>query len=177
MADRYGDILRGARLKVALDNYIKYLSGEVNRQPNIGKGKPRAATTTLYVDPFGTKLAAKQSAQVNGPQEFWNSHKPKFSTYTKDTLDTKGGEISLKIKGFRAARASYKTGINPTGVEATSNATKMKYLKYGGTSQSLPFGQAETFTTESAAFEAIKTAFGVTQTTKAAKVYWQREKY
>jgi hypothetical protein len=177
MADRYGDILRGARLKVALDNYIKYLSGEVSRQPNIGKGKPRAENTELYVHPFGTTLASKQSVLVSGNKAFWGTHKSKFANYTADAIVTENGETSLKLKGFRAARASYKTGISPTGKEATSNATKMKYLKYGGTSTSIPFGNSATPKTESAAFDDIKTKFGINKDAKETKMYWLREKY
>lgn len=177
MADRYSDILRASQLKKALDNYIKYIAGEVDRQPKIGKGKARAKTIPLYVHPFGTELASKQSALVSGPEEFWKSHKPKFTDYTADAIVTASGESSLKLKGFRAARLSYKTGISTTGVEETSNVTKMKYLKYGGTSQSLPFGNSATKVSESAAFETLKGKFAIPDGSKETKVYWQREKY
>jgi hypothetical protein len=173
MADRYSDILKGARLKKALDNYIKYLSGEVDRQPNIGNGTPRPAGTTLYVSPFATKLATKQYAQVSGSEAFWTANKTKFGTHTKDSIDGGSGETALKLKGYRAARVSYKTNIGQKGTPETSNATKMKYLSYGGTYSSAPFGQ-KTTETENAAYTDIAGNFTVNAT---AKVYWNREKY
>jgi hypothetical protein len=173
MADRYSDILQGARLKKALDNYIKYLSGEVDRQPNIGNGAPRSASKTLYVSPFSVSLATKQYAQVSGSEAFWTGHKTKFTGYTKESVDAGANETGLKLKGYRAARVSYKTNIKPTGVPETSNATKMKYLSYGGTSSSAPFGQ-KTTETENAAYTDIAAGFEANAT---AKVYWNREKY
>lgn len=173
MADRYSDILQGARLKKALDNYIKYLSGEVDRQPNIGNGTPRPASKTLYVSPFSVSLASKQYAQVSGSEAFWTAHKSKFTGYTKESVDGGNGETGLKLKGYRAARVSYRTGIKPTGVAATSNATKMKYLSYGGTSSSAPFGKKST-ETENAAYTDIAAEFEVNAT---AKTNWSREKY
>lgn len=175
MADRYSDILRAAQLKKALDNYIKYISAETDRQPNIGKGKARPALKTLYIRPFGTTLVAKQFAQVSGNQTFWDNNKAKFTDYAQDALATGATpETALKLKGFRAARLSYKTNIDTTGKEKTSNVTKMKYLSYGGTSSSIPFGNKETSVTESAAFETLKGKFTVNATNK---VYWMREKY
>jgi hypothetical protein len=175
MADRYSDILRGSQLKKALDNYLKYLAGETDRQPNIGKGKARPALIALYVRPFGTALATKQFAKVSGDETFWKNNKPKFKDYTQDELLTgTPDETSLKLKGFRPARLSYKTNIGTTGTEKTSNVTKMKYLSYGGTSSSAPFGNKATSVSEGAAFEALKKEFTVNATNK---VYWMREKY
>ena len=169
--------MRAAQLKKAYDNYMKYLQGETDRQVNIGKGKARPETTALYVRPFSVELPDSVYAKVSGGKDFWTQQKTNFDTYTTDTLDTATGEDAIKLKGFRPAKLSIKTGINPTGEVKTSNVTKMKYLKYGGTSQSLPFGNKATITAEGDAFEAIRIKTGVAKDSKTTRVYWQREKY
>ncbi len=175
MADRYSDIMRAAQLKKAYDNYMKYLLGETDRQANIGQGTARPALKTLYVVPFGTKLMTNQFAQVSGTETFWTTHKTKFATRTKDSLKTDTPvEAGLKLRGFSPARISYKSGINEKGEVKTSNVTKMKYLSYGGKSQSIPFGTKDGTEAEETAYKALASQFTVD---KNNKTYWQREKY
>jgi hypothetical protein len=39
MARRYSNIMQAGRLKTALENYTKYISGQGDRQVNVGSGK------------------------------------------------------------------------------------------------------------------------------------------
>lgn len=179
MADRYSRIIEASRMKKALDNYLLWLNGTADRQVGVGNGKARPATTNLYVKPFGVALNAKQYAQVSGNATYWGNNKTKF-TSKKATIDeiNAGGttdESALKLKGFRAARVVHRTGMLETGKVSTSNVTKTKYLNYGGTSTSIPFGtNTVTPNSEAAQFEILKGEYTLDAT---QRVNWSREKY
>lgn len=176
MAKRYSNILQAAKLKTALDNYLAHIS-KGQQQTNVGNGKAKATTTELFVRPFGASLAAKQYAKTSGDSAAWTNGKTNFAKRTLATLDA-GTETSIKLKGFRAARFVLRTGMKASGTVKTAVATKSKYLDYGGTSVSIPFGQKDATTeTESTAFAELKTAYKTTLDTVGNRAYWSREKY
>lgn len=173
--DRYSRIIEASRYKKALDNYIDYVSGLKDRQTKIGEGGARPDRQDLYIKPFGTTLGTKQYAQVSAYDTAWTSHSSKFTGYTKSSLDTAEGDSSLKLKGLSPARLSYKSGIASTGTVKTSKVTGLKYLSYGGSSVSVPFGQKAGTTVESQAFDSIRASFG--NLPDSVSITWIREKY
>lgn len=170
MADRYSRILSAAKYYAAIDNYIKYITDSAKRGSRVGQGKSRPESIPLFIIPFGMDLGTGKHLPVSASTNAWNSYQGSFTGYTKATGVTEENKFP-KISGFRAARANIVTGRQATGVAKTSAVTGMKYLDYGGQSQSIPFGKGATNTTQTAAFEDIKTKLGA-----AAKVYLIPEK-
>lgn len=157
MSKKFSRVLAGARYQQELTNYLKWLQGQTDRQPNIGKKGNRPASKILYVKPFAYKIPAGVLLQVSGADPAWESYKSSFSVHTVDTLPE--NTESLKIRGYRAARVNIITGRTPGGVVKTSHITEAKYLSYGGKAQSVPFGQGASGTeTEIQAFDLIKTS-------------------
>ena len=150
-------LAKAKQLAIYWDNYVNYLSNADEQQPNIGNGTSKPPQTEVYVQPFGIDLDAEQFIKVNATQDRWNTWGSQFAAYTQDTLNTAGGEVFLRLRGVRPARLVIKTGISTTKTVVTAKATKRKYLSYGGTSGSIPFGQ-NTTESEVEAFQTLKAA-------------------
>ena len=155
------NLAKAKQLAIYWDNYVNYLSNIDEQQPNIGNGTSKPPQIELYLQPFALELDVEQYIKVNGTQDRWNTWGTQFASYTKETLNTGGGEVFLKLRGVRPARMVIKTGISTTKTVVTAKATKRKYLSYGGVSGSIPFGQ-NTTETEVEAFQALKTAVEAT---------------
>jgi hypothetical protein len=62
----------------------------------------------------------------------------------------------IKLGDFKAARVMVVSGRSAQGTSKTSAVTGMKYLSYGGTSTSFPFGRKNETDTQQAGFDAIR---------------------
>jgi hypothetical protein len=156
MTQKYSRILQAARYYAAIDNYIKYITDASKRGQKVGAGDPRPVSQLLYVEPFTLKLGTGTVAHVSGAKPTWTAHQAVFALHTKDTLPA--SIESIKINGFRAARAVITTGRLPKGAVAHSKVTGMAYLNYKGKSTSIPFGRKSTTETEAEAFAELKGA-------------------
>jgi hypothetical protein len=165
MGQRYSRILEAAKLAPQLDAFLDYQKNSARRGSRVGKGKPRPKGMDLYVIPFQIPVHASQKVRATGSVDAFNTYGTKdgLATRVDDTLTD--GETVLPLKGFKAARIAITTGVNPTGVEKTSNVTKAKYLSYGGNSTSVPFGRSNGTDTMVAAFNAAKTSIQGASTT------------
>ena len=150
------NLAKAKQLAIYWDNYVNYLSNLDEQQLNVGNGTPKPPQIELYVQPFALDLDIEQYIKVNATQDRWNTWGSQFANYAKATLNTGGGEVSLKLRGVRPARMVIKTGISTTKTVVTAKTTKRKYVTYGGTSGSIPFGKNGT-ETEVEAFQALKT--------------------
>lgn len=159
MTRRYSRILGAAKYYSAIDNYIKYITDASKRGQNVGQGKKRPESTKLYIDPFDVKMAAGQRAVASGALPTWNQYKS-IAAVSNRVTDQAPADTDLIItpEGWKAARISIKTGISDNGIVKTSKVTGLKYLSYGGTSSSLPFGRNDETETETAAFNTLVAA-------------------
>jgi len=173
---RYSRILSSAKYYSAIDNYIKWIT-DASKKTTGGTGKPRPPSQNLYIQPFAAEgiFTATQFVKVTAAQPAWNTHKSKFTGYTKDVL---GGTDKLLTFGrnFRAARVVIKTDISQTKTKKTSHITGMYYSNYGGTSVSIPFGQKTAGEAEAAAFLELQTEILLTLNLATSKVTHVRER-
>jgi hypothetical protein len=138
---------------------IKYITDASKRGQRVGTGQPRPKSNKYFIDPFGIKLAVNQVVPVSASEPAFNAYKANVSLRFKETVADE--DLIIPVRGFRAARAIITTGRSTSGVAKTSKVTGMKYLDYGGKSQSIAFGRKnETETMEAAGLE-IKAAIQV----------------
>ena len=154
---RYSRILSAAKYYSAIDNYIKYITDASKRGSKVGSGKPRQESIKLYIDPFNIKLAAGQVALASAAKPSWTTYDGNLGTHTTATKPT-NEDLIIKLQNFSAARVNITKGRSASGVPKTSKVTGLKYLDYGGTSTSIPFGRKNETETQEAAFLEIKTA-------------------
>lgn len=166
-------LAKAKQLAIYWDNYVNYLNNLDEQQPNIGNGTPKPPQQELFVKPFALDFDVDQYIKVSGTQDRWNTWGAQFANYTKATLNTGGGEYSLKIRGVRPARVIVKTGISTTKTVVTAKTTKRKYITYGGTAGSIPFGKNGT-DSEVEAYQNLITAVKATgfnaQTMRVSRV-------
>lgn len=172
MARKYSRILSAAKYYSAIDNYIKYITDASKRGQRVGTGDPRPASQRLFVDPFGLDPGDTTVAIVSGAKPTWDARKSAFTGYTIDALTA--GLEAVKIEGYRAARVIITTGRQTRGTKDVSRITGLAYLKYGGSSTSLPFGEKTAGETQQEAFAVIRTA--VLGAVNGAQVTLQPEK-
>jgi hypothetical protein len=168
--------MQAARYQLALENYVAYMQGKTERQPQIGTKQPRQPSQVLYVNPFSLNIGTADTIKVSADRTAWDTHEGAFGTHTLAALPS--GDVGLSIKNFRAARVSIVTGrSNAARTVKESHITKTKYLNYGGTSRSIPFGKtsAGSAETEVTVFQTIKTSLAPVGST--LKVYLAPEKY
>ena len=130
-------LAQAKQLAVYWDNYVNYLSTVDDRQPGIGTGDPKPPQTALFIKPFGYDVATEQFIEANGTAARWATWGSAFTNYTRDTLGGTGTVLSAK---FSPARIVVKEGLSTTKQVVTARTTKRKYISYGGTAGSIPFG-------------------------------------
>jgi hypothetical protein len=173
-AQKYSRILESAKYYSAIDNYIKYITDASKRGQNVGNGKARQPSQRLFIDPFNIALAAGQVVPTSAAEPTWTKYNAAMGAHTGATAP--GDEnLIVKVAEFTPARVVIATGRSNTGVAKTSKVTGLKYLDYGGTSTSVPFGRATAAETMTAAFDAIKTA--IVAQTAGARVTLTPEKF
>jgi hypothetical protein len=149
---KYSRILQAAKYYSAIDNYIKYITDASKRGQRVGTGQPRPKSKRYFIDPFGIKMAANQVVPVSASEPAFNAYKGNVNLRIKETVTDE--DLIIPVRGLRAARAIITTGRSTTGVAKTSKVTGLKYLDYGGKSQSIAFGRKnETETMEAAGLE------------------------
>ena len=159
------------------DNYVNYLDSIDDKQPNVGNGNPKPAQTELYIKPFGIDLDTDQYLKVNGTTERWSSYQTQLTGYAKDDLNESGGEFFLKLRNVSPAKIVIRTGMSTTGTVKTAVATKRKYVSYGGTAGSLPFGRQTAGENELEAYQAIRGLILATGlNTQTSRISRQKEK-
>lgn len=173
MSKHYSRLLQASRYQAALAKYVAYIEGRANRQPNIGNGKKRDTSQTLYVKPFATPEASTDLYKCSAGLTAWNTYK---ATLGGHALDVAGNGINvIKARGFKAARVVIVTGRSADGSVKESHITGSKYLSYGGKSVSLPFGRVNNTDTPLTVFNAIKTE--LTPVGSTTKVYFSDENF
>lgn len=153
MSKKFSRVIQAGRLQTALANYQKWLTGEANRQPNIGKKGNRPALQHLFVEPFNLSLPTTVLVQQSGQVAAWEKYGGDIGTHTVATVPS--GSSSVKLRGYKAARIRIITASETKGTPKTSHITGLQYLSYGATSVSLPFGKNSNDTTEAAAYASI----------------------
>jgi len=138
---RYSRIIEATRYYAAIDNLIKYWSDSTRRGTNVGQGEPRPPSQLLYVVPFGVSLATGQMARQSAAETAWQRYGSQFNNYTDATQPVDAGNV-VKLADYAAARVIILEGRSNTGTVKTSAVTGMKYLSYGGSSTSIPFGRS-----------------------------------
>lgn len=158
MAERYSRILSAATLYPQLKNYLNYIQTMDDRNPNVGQGRPRPASQVLFIRPFNYNLPVGQMHKTSGAQPTFNSYSSEGQIGSRVTSVTPTGDGNVvDLDNFKPARVIITTGRSTTGTVKTSRITKAKYLSYGGTSTSLPFGKANDTDTYADAVAAIRT--------------------
>lgn len=141
MANRYSDIKRGAKLKVALDNYKTYLDTLGTRPTRIGQQGPRNLDKLLYVTPFLIDIGATEKLPVQNTTDGYNQ----LQTYINGSsiaavTDNLGTDTLAELAGFRAARVVLFLNSTRSVTVERSDVTNLEYLKYAGTRYSCAFG-------------------------------------
>jgi hypothetical protein len=172
MSKHYSRILQAARYQTALTAYTEYITGKAERQPNIGTKGNRPPSTKLYISPFSFTIGATDKLETSANQAAWTEHEGAFGSHTLAALPS--GDVSFKIRGFRPSKVVIITGRSGSGTVKTSHITKTKYLSYGGSSRSIPFGKAASGDTEVTVFDTIRDL--VAPTGSPLKVYLSPEK-
>ncbi len=176
MSRHYSRINQAARYTAALENYVAYIQGKTERQPGIGTRAARQPSQVLYVNPFSLNIGTADTIKVSADKQAWDTHEGAFGVHTLAALPS--GDVALTLKNFRASRVTIVTGrSNAERTVKESHITKTKYLSYGGTSRSIPFGKSASGAseTELAVFQTIKTELAPVGST--LKVYLSPEKY
>ncbi len=157
MSRKFSRINQASKLTVELENYIAWLTGKAERQPGIGTKTPRQPSIALYVTPFNLTIPTSVKIHQSANKVAWEKYEGEIGARTIMTLPA--GTESIKLRGYRAPRINVVTGRGSANRSVkSSHITKAKYLNYGGTSVSVPFGKGAADTSEDAAFQAIKAA-------------------
>ncbi len=172
MGKPYSRITQAARYQAELNAYIEFITGKANRQPNIGKGKKRQPSTTLYVLPFAFPATSNVYLQQSAATPTWTEFEGEIGGHAVTAVPA--NTTAVKIRNAKAARVVVVTGRTAEGTVKQSHITGASYLKYGGTRQSVPFGRAGATDTLETVFEAIKSV--IAPAGSANKVYLQPEK-
>ena len=174
MSRHYSRINQAARYQAALENYVAYIQGKTERQPGIGTKGTREPSQTLYVNPFTVNIGTADTIKVSASRTAWDAHEAAFGTHTVAALPA--GDVALSLRGFKPARAVIITGrSNAAKTVKESHITKTKYLSYGGTSRSIPFGKSAANDVEVTVFQGIKSTLAPAGS--GVVVYLSPEKY
>lgn len=168
-------LLEAARLSGAWNNYVNYLSDPERQNQNIGNGTARPAQQQVIVTPFqgGLKIADPKVI-ANSNQEAWNSYSSDVTGHAEAYL-VSGGADTIKISNFRSAKIIVKA-LTGTRTVTPSARTKLKYLKYEGTSRGLAFGKKVDTDDELVIFEEIKGKIAAKTDPTRTRFSRQREK-
>jgi hypothetical protein len=144
MSRRYRRILEAAKYYAAIDNYIRYITDSTKKGQNVGKGKSRPDSQVFYIQPFGINLGDNLFIKVSATKTTYDKYKSSLSDRLEESI-TGTEKYIKKPEGYQPAGAIIVTGRVVGSANAkveTSKVTGMKYLSYGGTSTSIPFGRA-----------------------------------
>jgi len=143
MATRYSDVRRGAELNKALTNYAAYLQNASTRPSKRLQGgtvERTIAKKNVTVRPFSLDNdTTKPKVLVQATVQGLSTSGGLLAKLTTRIDETPGTDFRLE-GGFSPAKVSY---FKPTGTTRTyvqSKITKLFYLKYPGTTYSIPFG-------------------------------------
>lgn len=179
MARRYSDVLRGAELNQALNNYVDYIQNIDNRQTKRlrggapGEARPRRQ---VAVKPFGIEMGAGEFALVGISQASYTKLSSAIGARMSITSEALGG--ASKLDRFKPAKVNY---FEPTSDSARSyvqsKLTKLYYLKIQGDSFSAPFGATTDAEEELAGSRVVKTAvYNIAPSKESRRVWFTPEK-
>jgi hypothetical protein len=174
MGQRYSRILEAAKLAPQLEAFLDYQKNAARRGTRVGQGEPRPKSNPLYIKPFNIPLADTQKVRVTAAIPTIAAYGSNSEIASRTDAEPGAGVTLIKPEGFSAARVVITSGRSANGTPKTSAVTKAKYLSYGGTSTSIPFGRKNATETLTAAFEAIKAQ--IIAANPAVKVSLTREK-
>lgn len=153
---RFSRIIEAARLYQAVDNYKTWLTNFDQRSQGIGDGNPRPASQPLYITPFAIELPTGCKVKQSASETAYNNYSSYLGNKISITAPTDGANI-LKPAGYKAPRIIVRiAGTSKT--TPTSAITGMKYLSYGGSSLSVPFGKGADTDQLQTVFNSLKTA-------------------
>lgn len=141
MAARYSNIRQGRQLNDALGNYITYL--QTPRTPKINSRGDRPPSQVVYVVPFGQDLATDEVTPVNSPTAGVGRLSGLINAAGTggEVLTTLGAKTPAYVEGFNPARLVTFENATKTKTVATSDVTKLPYLKYTGERFTCAFGR------------------------------------
>lgn len=136
---RYSRILRGQGAPGSRDRYLQYLAG-IDNVSRVGNGRKRSPSIRIQVIPFGIELPTGIRARTQVTRDA-------SQAVTAPSIGARtfavgaGNTTALRLGSFLPARVIFTEGVSPTGTPEESKTTGQMYLKYGGTSNSHPFGK------------------------------------
>ena len=92
---------------------------------------------------FLINLATTQLVRVTAAVPSVSSYQSKSELASRVKTAVGSGNTTIKPEGFSAARVIITSGRSASGTPKTSAVTGAKYLDYGGTSTSIPFGRKD----------------------------------
>jgi hypothetical protein len=174
---RYSRIKEAARLQSALTAYHNYLQSQLTDEAPTGTPASRPATVDLYAQPFAYDLP--DAARVRETAQFaaWSDFSSHFANRTETTEPAP--ENIVRIRNYKLPRVSILRQYQTTGTYEQSSITNLHYIKYGGITQTIPFGPDLTAATKekmATAFEAIRAGVEGASFTPPPKAYFIPEK-
>lgn len=169
MARRFSRIKNGQVYNDALTRYKTWLNESTTRRnAGVGTGQARPPSLIKAVRPFGYPTDTGETIEIRISQP--------ASTIASTAIASRVLEPdtdTIAVRGFKPAKAILFVG-NGNGVAETSEITGLKYLKYNGTSYTIPFGQGATATErEYAAYQDLRDTLLTGQTNR--RVSYQAE--
>ncbi len=148
-------LLEAARLQGAWENYVEYLKDPERQNTRINTQEARPAQVKVAVVPFDGNLDfTNQKVLAQSNEEAWQSYNAVTTGYAVEHLTGATYDV-VKLGNFKAAKIVIKTLAGGKSV-GTSARTKLKYLKYNGTSRGFAFGRKTETQTEEEGFLAIR---------------------
>lgn len=133
-------VLRGLRGAAARQRLLDYYAGQLQVDDNVGQGTARPNSVVLYLEPFSVPLATAHIMRDSALQPAWQALSVIAPTQSHVSA-TLGSDTAIDLKSYKAPRITRIT-LDATGSREVSKITGLPYLKYGNTSQSVPFGKA-----------------------------------
>lgn len=133
-------VLRGLRGAAARQRLLDYYAGQLEVDDNVGTKPPRPAFQVLYLEPFSVPLAAAHVMRDSALLPAWQALSAIAPTQSHVTAAL-GASTAVDLKSYKAPRINRIT-LDATGERAVSKITGLAYLRYGNTTQSVPFGKA-----------------------------------
>jgi hypothetical protein len=139
---RFFRVLRGQRGQAAKDKYLAYLTQLNSGQEGLGTKGNRPDRVLLYLKPYNVDLGTDAELVSSALEPSWNQLRGLTGVSTRVSNVGTANTVGVKLRSAKPARVHVTTGLVAQGTVDTSQLTGLKYLKYGGTGASIPFGRS-----------------------------------
>ena len=169
-------LLEAAKLAGAWNNYVNYLSDPERQNQRINTQQARPSQVRVAVVPFDGNLDfANQKVLAQSNEEAWQSYNSPAAGYAELHSSSATYDV-VKLGNFKAAKIIVKTLTGERTV-GTSDRTKLKYLKYNGTSRGFAFGRRVEVQTEEEGYDDIRQKITATFSQEAlARIRFSRQR-